>query len=152
MSATASPKLTAIPLASWERGGVIAALKRAGLPADDVEEPGRLFWRFEIGDMIPAGFGGLEIHRPHALLRSIVTMPPLRQRKLGRAIVAALEAEARMAGCETAWLLTTTTAEFFARLGYVECKQADVPDEIRATQQYAVLCPTSATVMMKPLG
>jgi amino-acid N-acetyltransferase len=149
---SAPPKLTPIPLASWERGGVIAALRKAGLPADDVEEPGRLFWRFETADMVPVGFGGLEIHRPHALLRSIVTLPPLRHRSIGRAIVTELEAEARIAGCGTAWLLTTSTAEFFARLGYSQCKDGDVPEAIRTTRQYAVLCPSSATVMMKPLA
>jgi arsenate reductase (glutaredoxin) len=147
----ATPKLTRIPLASWERGGVIAALKKAGLPADDVEDPGRLFWRFETADTIPVGFGGLEIHRPHALLRSIVTLPPLRGRQYGRAIVAELEAEAAIAGCRTAWLLTTATADFFAELGYVRRQREDVPEVIRSTQQYAALCPASATVMMKPL-
>jgi amino-acid N-acetyltransferase len=151
VSGSATPKLTPIPLASWERGGVIAALKRAGLPADDVEEPGRLFWRFETADMVPAGFGGLELHRPHALLRSIVILPPLRHQSMGRAIVAGLEAEAAIAGCRTVWLLTSGTAEFFARLGYAQCQHEDVPEEIRATQQYAVLCPSSPTVMMKPL-
>jgi N-acetylglutamate synthase-like GNAT family acetyltransferase len=147
----ATPKLSPIPLASWERGGVIAVLKRAGLPADDVEQPGPLFWRFETADTVPVGFGGLEIHRPHALLRSIVTLPPLRGRHYGHAIVDELEAEARIAGCHTAWLLTTSTADFFAELGYVRREREDVPEAIRSTRQYAVLCPASATVMMKPL-
>jgi amino-acid N-acetyltransferase len=146
----ATPKLTRIPLASWERGGVIAALKKSGLPADDVEAPGRMFWRFEIGDMVPVGFGGLEVHKPHALLRSIITLPPLRGRRLGRAIVGEIEAEARIAGCRTAWLLTSSP-DYFAELGYVACERAKVPEAIRATQQYSVLCSASATVMTKPL-
>ena len=144
------PKLTPIPLASWERGGVIAALRRVGLPADDVEEPGPLFWRFETADTVPVGFGGLEIHRPHALLRSIVTLPPLRGRHYGHAIVGELEAEARIAGCHTAWLLTTSP-DYFAQLDYAPCRRDDVPETICATRQYAVLCSASATVMMKAL-
>jgi N-acetylglutamate synthase-like GNAT family acetyltransferase len=146
----ARPKLTRIPLASWEREGVIAALKRAGLPADDVEEPGRLFWRFEVGDMIPVGFGGLEVYRPHALLRSIVTLPPLRGRHLGQSIVGEIEAEARIAGCRTAWLLTSSP-DYFAQLEYIACERTQVPEAIRATQQFAVLCSPSVTVMTKPL-
>jgi N-acetylglutamate synthase-like GNAT family acetyltransferase len=146
----AAPKLTPIPLASWERGGVIAALKRAGLPADDVEEPGRLFWRFETADTVPVGFAGLEIHRPHALLRSIMTLPPLRGRHFGHAIVGEVEAEARIAGCHTAWLLTTSP-DYFAQLGYAACERVNVPDAIRATRQYADLCSASAIVMTKPL-
>jgi N-acetylglutamate synthase-like GNAT family acetyltransferase len=145
-----TPKLTPIPLASWERGGVIAALKRVGLPTDDVEEPGPLFWRFETADTVPVGFGGLEIHRPHALLRSIVTLPPLRGRHYGHAIVGELEAEARIAGCHTAWLLTTSP-DYFTQLDYAPCRRDDVPEAICATRQYAVLCPASATVMMKAL-
>ena len=44
---------------------------------------------------IPVGFGGLEIHGSDALLRSLVTLPPLRQLGMGAAMVAVLETEAR---------------------------------------------------------
>jgi N-acetylglutamate synthase-like GNAT family acetyltransferase len=145
------PHLSAIPLAAWEREGVVAALKGAGLPADDVEAPGRMFWRFETDDLTPVGFGGLEIHGDDALLRSVMTMPPLRRRGIAGAIVAALEAEARIAGCRAIWLLTTSPEPLFKRLGYAACERANVPQSIRETQQFAALCPASATVMMKPL-
>jgi N-acetylglutamate synthase-like GNAT family acetyltransferase len=147
----AAPKLIPIPLASWERGGVIAALKRAGLPADDVEEPGRLFWRFETADTVPVGFGGLELYRPHALLRSIITLPPLRGRGFGHAMVDEVEAEARIAGCHSAWLLTTSP-DYFAQLGYAPRRRENAPAAIRATRHFDVLCALSATVMMKPLS
>jgi N-acetylglutamate synthase-like GNAT family acetyltransferase len=150
VSGPATPKLRLIPLASWERGGVTAALKRLGLPAADVEEPGHLFWRFETADTVPVGFAGLEIHRPYALLHSIVTLPPLRGRGFGHAIVREVEAQARIAGCDMAWLLTTSP-DYFAHLGYIPSRHEDVPEPIRATQQYAVLCSSSATVMAKPL-
>jgi amino-acid N-acetyltransferase len=150
VSERAPPKLTPIPLASWERDGVLAALKKAGLPADDVEEPGRLFWRFETAETIPVGFGGLEIYRPDALLRSIITLPMLRGRGYGYAIVGEVEAEARIAGCSTAWLLTTSP-DYFAQLGYGGCADARVPEAIRATKHYAALCARSASVMTKPL-
>src|SRR6516225_1695212 len=77
--------LLATPLAAWERDGV-----KAGLPADDVGDARLLFWRFETTD-IPVGFGGLEIHGSDALLRSLVTLPPLRQIGMGAAMVAVLE-------------------------------------------------------------
>jgi len=145
------PRLNATPLAAWERDGVAAALKKAGLPADDVDSSGPLFWRFETQDLTPVGFGGLEIHGRDALLRSVVTLPPLRRRGIARAIVRALEAEARMAGCRTIWLLTTSVQDLFARLGYAECERATVPQPIRDTRQFAALCPASATVMKKSL-
>ena len=93
--ALAASHLVAMPLAAWERDGLAAALQGAGLPTDDLAEPGRLFWRFETAETEPVGFGGLEILHGDALLRSIVTLPPLRKRGIGAAIVASLEEEAR---------------------------------------------------------
>ena len=149
--ADALPQVTAFPLATWEREGIKAALRKAGLPADDVEAPDRLFWRFETADLVPVGFGGLEIHGKDALLRSVVTLPPIRGQGLGAAIVAVLEVEARVLGCRAVWLLTTTAADYFADLGYAACERADVPPSIRESRQFAALCPASATVMTKRL-
>jgi len=144
--------LTAFPLATWERDGLKAALRNAKLPFGDVDAPDHLFWRFETDDLIPAGFGGLEIRGEDALLRSVVTLPPVRTRGVGAAIVAILEVEARARGCRGLWLLTTTAAEFFAELGYGECDRAAVPPAIRTTTEFATLCPASATVMTKRLA
>jgi N-acetylglutamate synthase-like GNAT family acetyltransferase len=146
----AAPQLFALPLAPWERDGLKAALKKSGLPASDIEAPDRLFWRFERNDM-PVGFGGLEIHGEAALLRSLVTLPPLRSRGFGGAIAAALEVEAKARGCRAVYLLTTDEASFFAGLGYLPCSRRDVPAAIRATEQFTSLCPESATVMVKRL-
>jgi N-acetylglutamate synthase-like GNAT family acetyltransferase len=145
------PRLSAIPLAAWEREGVTAALRKLGLPADDVASPGRMFWRFETRDLTPVGFGGLEIHDGDALLRSVVTLPPVRRRGIARAIVAALEAEARIADCRAIWLMTTSATPLFDQLGYAACKTAIVPQPIRETPEFAVQSAASATVMMKRL-
>lgn len=144
-------RLQRSPLAVWEREGLKAALVKAGLPADDVGDPRLLFWRFETFEDVPVGFGGLELYGEDALLRSVVTLPPMRHRGIARAMIAALEAEAQIAGCRTMWLLTTSAAQLFDRLGYAACERAGVPKAIRQTQQFAALCPTSATVMTKPL-
>ena len=144
-----TPRLLATPLAAWERDGLKAALVKAGLPADDIGDARLLFWRFETYEDIPVGFGGLEIHGPDALLRSIVTLPPLRQIGMGGAIVARLEAEARAHKCRAIYLLTTSEAEFFARAGYTRCERSDVPEAIRGSEQFAVLCPPTAAVMVK---
>jgi N-acetylglutamate synthase-like GNAT family acetyltransferase len=143
-----SLRLVAQPLAVWERDGLKAALAGAGLPAGDVAEPDRLFWRFETPDDVPVGFGGLEVHGRHALLRSVVTLPPLRKRGIGRAITAALEAEADMRGCRDIFLLTGST-EYFDRLGYTSCRLDRVPEEIRASDEFATR--SSASPMVKHL-
>src|SRR5262249_48217882 len=98
-------RLVAIPLAPWEREGVKAALVKAKLPADDVGEARVLIWRFEAIEGTPVGFGGLEIFGRDALLRSLVTLPPLRQVGMGAAMVAILETEARALKCRTVYLM-----------------------------------------------
>jgi N-acetylglutamate synthase-like GNAT family acetyltransferase len=146
------PKLTAHPLRTGERGALEAALAKAKLPTEDIEAPGRLFWRFETKDEVPVGFGGIEVQGEDALLRSLVTLPPVRRRGIGTAIVAALEFEARLHGCQNLWLITMDAADFFARLGYARCERAVVPDAIRESVQFATLCPDSADVLMKRLA
>jgi N-acetylglutamate synthase-like GNAT family acetyltransferase len=146
------PKLIAHPLRPGERGALAAALTKAKLPTEDVEAPGRLFWRFETTDDVPVGFGGLEVHGEDALLRSLVTLPPVRNRGVGAAMVAALEFEARLHGCRSLWLITTVAADFFARLGYARCERAVVPPGIRETAQFSTLCPASADILKKRLA
>jgi len=132
--------------------GVKAALVKAALPADDVDDPRVLFWRFETLDAILVGFGGLEIFRSDALLRSLVTLPPLRQTGMGAAMVAVLEIEARALKCRAVYLLTTSDTNFFARLGYAACARDDVPAEVRTSRQFAALCPPTAKAMVKRIG
>ena len=144
-------KLIAHPLRAGERGALMAALAKAKLPTADVEAPGRLFWRFETPDEVPVGFGGLEVHGEDALLRSLVTLPPVRGRGIGSAMVAALEFEARLHACRSLWLITDTAAEFYERLGYARCDRAVVPPAIAATGEFAELCPANADVLMKKL-
>ena len=101
-------RLQATPLAPFERDGLAAALGGAGLPAADVGDPQLMFWRFETYEDIPVGFGGLEIHGRDALLRSVVTLPPLRRVGMGAAIVGVLEGEARARKCGAIYLLTSS--------------------------------------------
>ena len=138
-----------LPLAVWEREGLAAALAKAGLPAEDIQAAGPLFWRFE-NDDVPVGFGGLEIFEDQALLRSVVTLPPVRNRGIGRAIVVSLEAEASIRGCRAAWLVTKKAADFFVRLGYRACERAEAPKAVREAPPFAY--PAAAAAMMKRLA
>jgi N-acetylglutamate synthase-like GNAT family acetyltransferase len=137
-----------LPLAVWERDGLAAALAKAGLPTDEIHAAGPLFWRFESDD-VPVGFGGLEIFADQALLRSVVTLPPVRSRGIGTAIVASLEAEASIRGCRAVWLVTERAAGFFARLGYRACERSEAPKPVREAAPFAH--PAAAAAMMKQL-
>jgi N-acetylglutamate synthase-like GNAT family acetyltransferase len=148
---TAKRGLLATPLAHWERDGVKTALVRAGLLADDLDDPRQMFWRFETVTDVPVGFGGLEIYPPDALLRSVVTLPPLRMTGLGSGIVEVIEAQARAHKCRAVYLVTRSEAEFFARLGYVRCMQKDVPEAVRGSRQFSLLEGTTASAMVKTI-
>ncbi len=100
-----------------------------------------LFWRFE-NDDVPVGFGGLEIFGDQALLRSVVTLPPVRNRGIGNAIVASLETEARIRGCRAVWLVTEKAVAFFAGLGYRACERSEAPKIAREAASFA--CPATA--------
>jgi N-acetylglutamate synthase-like GNAT family acetyltransferase len=143
--------LLATPLAAWEREGLNAALVKTGLPADDIGDPHLLFWRFETRANVPAGFGGLEIHNSNALLRSVVTLPPVRRIGMGSAIVAALEIEARSLKCRSIYLVTTSEPGFFGRLGYTACSRDDVPEAIHNSPHFSRLCCATGTVMVKQI-
>jgi amino-acid N-acetyltransferase len=139
-----------MPLATFERDGLKAALRRAGLPCEDVGEPGPLFWRFDTDDDIPAGFAGLELHGPDALLRSLVTLPPRRRLGVGRAIVVAVEQEARLRGCDAIYLLTQRP-DYFARAGYAALSRDAVPGAIRTSSQFHSPICAAAAAMVKEL-
>ena len=142
------PALFALPLATWERDGLKAALARAGLPADDVAHDGPLFWRFERDD-VPVGFAGIEVHGTDAVLRSLITLPPVRQQGVGGAMIDKMEVEARARGASAIYLLTRDFVAFFAKLGYAPCGRDRLPAAIAAAGPFAQESLADATAMVK---
>jgi len=123
--------------------GLRAALVAADLPTDDLAEAGRRFFRFdEAGQVV--GYGGFECHERHALVRSVVVLPEHRGRGIGRAITDALIGAAYRAGARDAFLLTTSSAAFFERLGFATIARTDAPAAILATRQAAAICASAA--------
>jgi N-acetylglutamate synthase-like GNAT family acetyltransferase len=119
------------------------ALAEASLPADDLAEPGRQFFRFERGGEL-VGFGGLERYGSDALLRSVVVLPQHRSRGEGKAITANLLAAAQEAGAGQAYLLTTTAEGFFKSLGFAVVPRDDAPPAILGTYQATTTCSSAA--------
>lgn len=144
------PAVFALPLATWERDGLKAALARAGLPADDVEGEGPLFWRFERDD-VPVGFAGIEVHGTDAVLRSLITLPPVRQQGIGGAMIDKMEVEARARGANAIYLLTRDFVAFFAKLGYAPCGRERLPPAIASAGPFAQPHFADATAMVKQM-
>ena len=69
----------------------------------------------------------------------------------GKQLVAEAESYARERGVKALYLLTTTAERFFDRLGYSRIEREMVPESIKATREYAGICPASSAVMCKRL-
>lgn len=141
-----------LPLSAADFAELAPALASAGLPADDIAEPGRLFLRFSDAEGRTVGFGGLESCGRDVMLRSILVLPEARGRSFGAVIVRRLLQEAEAAGAERAYLLTTSAQGFFETHGFVVVRRDETPPEILATRQAAGLCPASAVIMTKELA
>jgi len=127
-----------------------ALLEAAGLPSAGVAEHLGTFVVVESQGAL-VGVGGLEIHGPVGLLRSLAMAPAQRRRGLASAICAHLEGEARARGLEALYLLTETATAFFARRGYRPVPRAAAPAAIAACAEFRVLCPRSAALMGRVL-
>ncbi|WP_435065318.1 arsenic resistance N-acetyltransferase ArsN2 [Halobaculum sp. EA56] len=140
---------------------VEALLAANDLPTEDVRTgPGQFYLARDgddesdgdgDGDAV-VGVGGVERHGSAGLLRSVAVEESSRGDGYGTALCAALEDRARREGAGTLYLLTTTAAGFFERLGYEAVDRESVPPAIRSTTEFAELCPASATCMRKRVG
>ncbi len=118
-----------------------------GLPVDGVAAALSQFVVLDEGTGV-VGAAGLEWHGDHALLRSVAVAPETRGRGFARAMVGRVlePAAARGAGV---YLLTTTAERYFATLGFAAVDRSAVPAEIRASPEFASICPADATVMYR---
>ncbi len=129
-----------------------ALLAAAGLPGEDLA-PAHLdsFWVGHDAAGLLAVVG-LEPRGRAALVRSLAVRADGRGQGIGAALLAHAEAQARAMGVEALYLLTTTAERFFATRGYAGTERDAAPPEIRATAEFAVLCPASAVCMSKRLA
>lgn len=126
------------------------ALSDANLVASDIAQSGQTFWRFD-DDLGLAGFGGIDGTGADRLLRSLLVTPARRDKGLGRAMLASLEAHAKEAGVARLHLLTNTAASFFRANGYGDSQRAFAPATVAASAEFASLCPVGAIYMVKLL-
>jgi amino-acid N-acetyltransferase len=127
-----------------------ALLETVDLPTADVGAEGQIFLVARAGDAV-LGCVALEPHGEDVLLRSLAVSPARQGTGIGRTLHARAIALARERGFGTAYLLTTTAERLFAREGYDRIERSEVPAEVRASAEFAALCPATAVCMARRL-
>ena len=140
------------PAQREEFDAIAGLLTAAELPVEDLDAA--MLDAFVVatdgGNLV--GVAGLEVYGSNALLRSLAVDAEYRSRGLGAKLVDAIETEARARGVTAFYLLTTTAAPFFERLGYTTHDRATVPLSIAATAELSSLCPESADCLWRDLS
>jgi amino-acid N-acetyltransferase len=131
---------------------VRSLLVEAALPADGLEDQFGSAYAVAVESRRLTGAAGLERYGEYGLLRSVVTAPDRRGRGIGEALVRDRLRWAGQEGLEAVYLLTTTAVGYFPRLGFIPVERETVPAEIRRSREFSSVCPSSAVVMLCPLG
>ena len=126
-------------------------LKSSGLPADDLDYNRDLLVGYYEGDEL-VGTGGLEIYGSYALLRSLSVKMGIRGKAVGTTITEYLLSEAKMRKLKGIYLLTETAHGFFLKKGFKDVNRDEVPEEVKRSEEFSKLCPTSAAVMCLELS
>lgn len=143
------PTIEEIPGAAPD---LAAMLAEAGLPTDDLAEPGRRFFRFSEGGRT-IGFIGWEAedNNTHALLRSAVVAPARRGQGEGSQMIHWALTQLAELGLTDAWILTTTIEALARRLGFTPAERAQAPEAMCRSRQFAQLCPSTAMLLHRRL-
>lgn len=146
-------KLSAGPVAYSP--SVEALLQASQLPTEDLRDVDyqnhvQLF-TLEQNEQV-VGVVGIELHGNSGLLRSLAIAESERGNGLGVLLLKHAEEAAQIMGVKELFLLTTTAADFFNRMGYELVDRASAPESIAQSKQFAGICPASASFMYKQLA
>ena len=130
---------------------VRSLVAEAALPLEGLEDQFGSAYAVALESGRLVGAAGVERYGGYGLLRSVVTAADRRGGGIGEALVRDRLAWAERAGLEPIYLLTTTAAGYFPRLGFTAVERAAVPAEIRSSREFSSVCPSSAVVMCRPL-
>jgi amino-acid N-acetyltransferase len=137
--------------ANPELDAVRALLASADLPTEDITEAHCRDFFYAGPRDAPTGLVGLEVLGDVALLRSLVVTPADRNAGEGSELVRHAEDQARRRGVRGLYLLTMTAEKFFAKRGYGRVLREAAPTAIKATKEFAGICPSSSAFMSKLL-
>ena len=123
-------------------------LTAAGLPLDGLSDqfPSAYVIAHDRGSIV--GAAGLETYGNVGLLRSVAVAEAVRSRGVGRQLIENRLQSARAAGLSSVFLLTTTAAAYFERLGFLRTDRREVPAALSRAPEFAFACPASATCLV----
>jgi amino-acid N-acetyltransferase len=128
-----------------------AHLAASGLPSEDLSEQHLEHFIVLAQSGRIAGSVGIEKLGTDALLRSLAVDTMMRGEGFGKRLLQEIESYALHNDVRDLYLLTTSADNFFEHHGYDRVDRSTVPDAIRNTTQFALLCPTSAICLHKSL-
>ena len=116
------------------------------LPLDGLSEHLATTLVVRDGDAV-VGAAAVEVHPDGGLLRSVVVSAGLRGTGVGRRLVQSIIEIARDRRLPALYLLTTTAADYFPRLGFTPIERQSVPPGVQQSIEFRSACPASATVL-----
>ncbi|HUW49249.1 MAG TPA: arsenic resistance N-acetyltransferase ArsN2 [Patescibacteria group bacterium] len=120
------------------------------LPLDGLENS--KMWVLQENNGSVQGVVGLEVWGGKGLLRSVAVNRNLQNRGYGASLVKHVINEAKKNGIHELLLLTTTTPNFFRKLGFKEHNREHVTGSITNSVEFKGACPKTAILMRLSLS
>lgn len=144
-------ELQLVPAVAGDAAVVARLVEESGLPSADID--GALMRGFVVASYVNGsrseaiGVCGIETRGSSGLLRSLAVAPDRRDHGIGRVLVENRLEWSRRVGLRQLYLLTLDADGYFARFGFERLSRADLPVEIRTTDEFRSLCPDTALAM-----
>jgi amino-acid N-acetyltransferase len=127
---------------------IVRLLETCELPGNDV---GVHLDHFIVAKEADSVVGCIGLEKEGPLLRSLAVDPSYRNRGVAQHLCDQLLHHAKEQGVQEIFLLTTTAAKFFEKIGFERKDREEAPEKIRKSKQFTELCPSSAVLMWKRL-
>jgi amino-acid N-acetyltransferase len=131
--------------------GVIAMLQHCGLIIDDLSASRFGWFQVVAGESLLAT-GAVQPFGSSGLLRSVAVREDARGAGLGSAVVGRLEQRAAERGIGTLYLLTEGETGFFEHLGYRRFGRDAIPEPVRSSRPFMLMCPERSVCLGKHLS
>lgn len=116
------------------------------LPNEDIGSENQIFWGSWEDNLLVGGIG-VEIYGQVAILRSMVVDETYRNQQIAGTLYTELLEYCIGKGILQLFLLTSTAKVYFERKGWSVFTRDNVPDEIKSSDEFTHLCPSTATCM-----